>query len=144
MSEMPNPVTGHCLCGNLSYSVQDVEPMTVALCHCEDCRRQSGAPFSVNVAVDRDALVLEGASKTYVTVGDDSGETRERIFCPECGSPILSILAEAPDIAFLKAGTLDDASWLEPEMEVFTDSAHPWVHDPASPERGLFPRSLPS
>ena len=144
MSEMPNPVTGHCLCGKLTYSVRDAEPMTVALCHCEDCRRQSGAPFSLNVGFDREALTLEGPTKTYITTGADTGETRERIFCPECGSPILSILAEASDIVFLKAGTLDDSSWLEPEMEVFTDSAHPWVHDPEASERGLFPRSLPS
>ena len=145
MSEIPNPITGHCLCGAVAYSVADTEPMTVAICHCEDCRRQSGAPFSLNVGIDREALVFSGiAPKVYRTVGDDTGEERERLFCPECGSPIASILAEADDIAFIKAGTLDDASWLEPEMEVFTDSAHPWVHDAEAPERGLFPRSLPS
>jgi hypothetical protein len=141
---VPHPITGHCLCGAVSYEI-DAEPMTVALCHCEDCRRQSGAPFSLNLGVDRDALKLDfSKTKTFITVGADSGEERERVFCPECGSPILSILNEASDIAFIKAGTLDDASWLEPELEVFTESAQPWFHDENAPERGLFPRSLPT
>ena len=30
------------------------------------------------------------------------------------------------DLAFLKAGTLDDASWLEPVVEVWSRSAQPW------------------
>jgi hypothetical protein len=136
-------LTGHCLCGSISYSA-DTDPMMVAICHCEDCQRQSGAPFSLNVAIDRGALTIEGDYKTYETIGDDSGQPRERIFCGTCGSPIASILAEASDMAFLKAGTLDDKSALAPELEVFTDSAHPWVHAEDGEERGLFPRSIPT
>jgi hypothetical protein len=37
-------------------------------------------------------------------------------------------LVEAmPDLAFVKAGTLDDASWLAPDVEVWTRSAQPWA-----------------
>lgn len=137
-------LSGHCLCGGVSYSA-DVEPMMVALCHCEDCQRQSGGAFSVNVAIDRTALTIGGDSlRTYETIGADSGQARERIFCSTCGSPLVSILAEAPDMAFIKAGTLDDSSWIAPEIEVFCDSAHPWVHATDNAERGLFARSLPS
>jgi hypothetical protein len=140
----PTPITGHCLCGNVSYEV-DGEPMAVLLCHCEDCQRQSGAAYSVNVVVDRDSLHMTGGQpKTFETVGADSGEPRERKFCPECGSPVITMLAEMGDVAVIKAGTLDDRSWLEPQMELFTDNAHPWVHDADAPERGMFPRSLPS
>jgi hypothetical protein len=32
-----------------------------------------------------------------------------------------------PDVTFIKAGTLDDTSWLAPSMEVYCDSAQPWV-----------------
>ena len=137
------PITGHCLCGAVSYSIA-AEPMTVAICHCDDCQRQSGAPASLNVGVDRDAFTLVGTTKTFQTAAADSGDARERIFCPECGSPIISILSEADDIVFVKAGTLDDRSWLEPEMEVFTDFAHPWFHGADVEERGLFPRGLPT
>jgi hypothetical protein len=141
---MSNSLSGRCLCGAVTYSA-DVEPMMVAICHCQDCQRQSGSPFSLNVAIDRAALTLEGASlKSFQTTGSDSGQTRERIFCSTCGSPVVTILAEADDMAFIKAGTLEDRSWLAPELEVFTDSAHPWVHAEDAEERGLFPRSIPT
>jgi hypothetical protein len=29
----------------------------------------------------------------------------------------------------LKAGTLDDPSWLEPQLEVWGESAQPWIHE---------------
>jgi hypothetical protein len=137
------PITGHCLCGALSYRV-DSEPMSVLICHCEDCQRQSGAPFSLNLAVAREDFHLEGESRIFHTTGSDTGEDRERVFCPTCGSPIVSLLAEMSDMAFIKAGTLDDKSWLEPELEVYTGSAQPWFHDVDAAERGLFTRSLPT
>jgi hypothetical protein len=44
-----------------------------------------------------------------------------------CGAPLFSIAAVAPELAFVKAGSLDDASWLEPAIEVWTRSAHSWA-----------------
>lgn len=137
-------ISGRCLCGAATYSAE-TDPIMVAICHCEDCQRQSGAPYSLNVAIDRTVLTVEGDSiRTYETVGEDTGQPRERIFCSTCGSPLMSILAEAPDMAFLKAGTLDDKSWLTPEIEVYTSSAQGWVHAEDGEERGLFERSIPT
>jgi hypothetical protein len=141
---VPTPITGHCLCGAVSYEVEG-EPMAVILCHCEDCRRQSGAAFSINLVFARDALKFDAEkTKTYNTVGADTGESRDRIFCPECGSPLVTVLAEASDLAIIKAGTIDDPSWIEPQMEVFTECAQGWFHNADAPERGLFPRSIPT
>jgi hypothetical protein len=39
---------------------------------------------------------------------------------------VFSIAAVAPQLAFIKAGSLDDSSWLEPAIEVWTRSAQPW------------------
>jgi hypothetical protein len=33
-----------------------------------------------------------------------------------------------PDVVMLSTGTLDDASWVKPSMEIFCDSAQSWVH----------------
>jgi hypothetical protein len=30
-------------------------------------------------------------------------------------------------VTIIKAGTLDDTSWLKPTMEVYCDSKQPWV-----------------
>jgi hypothetical protein len=32
-----------------------------------------------------------------------------------------------PGLAFIKAGTLDDTSWLKPTTEVYCSSAQAWV-----------------
>jgi hypothetical protein len=39
---------------------------------------------------------------------------------------VFSIAAAVPELAFIKAGSLDDGSWLEPAVEVWTRSAQPW------------------
>jgi hypothetical protein len=53
------------------------------------------------------------ALKTYHDTGE-SGQPVLRQFCDECGSPVISDVAVMPDILFIKAGTLDDTSWLSP------------------------------
>jgi hypothetical protein len=60
----------------------------------------------------------------------DSGQPVRRNFCPECGSPITSDVAIMPDLTFIKAGTLDDTSWLDPKMHVYYDSAQHWTPIP--------------
>ena len=126
MSDVPRPITGRCLCGRVTYSA-DAEPVIEALCHCKDCQRQTGNPFSVFVGVPRDALTFEGSTLTsFATTGDDHGGETHRHFCSVCGSPMFSFAAVLPDLAFLKSGSLDDGSWLQPAVEAWTSSAQPW------------------
>ena len=126
MAEAPKPLTGRCLCGAVTYSV-DADPVAQAACHCADCQRQTGNPFSVVVGVPRDALKVEGSTlATFTTIGTDHGGETQRHFCSACGSPVFSNAAVAPQLVFIKAGSLDDASWIEPALEVWTSSAQPW------------------
>jgi hypothetical protein len=126
MAVAPKPITGRCLCGTVTYSAE-AEPVAQGVCHCTDCQRQTGSPFSVIVGVPRAALNVEGATlATYATIGEDHGGETHRSFCSACGSPIFSIAAVLPELAFVKAGSLDDASWLQPAAEVWTSSAQPW------------------
>jgi hypothetical protein len=85
-------------------------------------------------------IVVQGTLKAFSDRGD-SGKTVYRRFCPECGLPILSEADALPGIAIIKAGTLDDASWLKPGMEIFCDSAQPWVQ--LSGDRQRFPKMVP-
>jgi hypothetical protein len=127
VTDAPRPITGHCLCGGVTYSA-DAEPVVQAVCHCTDCQRQTGNPFSVIVGVPRAALDVEGSTlASYATTGEDHGEDTVRSFCSACGSPVFSIAAVMPELAFIKAGSLDDASWLEPAVEAWTSSAQPWA-----------------
>ena len=78
------------------------------------------------LAVPKPSLSVQGALKTFDDRGD-SGNTLHRRFCPECGSSIMSESEVLPDLAIVMAGTLDDASWVRPTMEIYCDSAQPWV-----------------
>ena len=125
---MPDtPITGRCLCGNVTFSV-DADAVVHAACHCTDCQRQTGNPFSVIVGVPRDAFTVQGSTlSSYTTVGTDHGGETERHFCSTCGSPIYSAAAVMPELIFIKAGALDDASWVQPSIEAWTSSAQPWA-----------------
>ncbi|MCW3066195.1 MAG: hypothetical protein JWN32_3367 [Solirubrobacterales bacterium] len=134
---------GHCLCGEVTYTVANEDPVITGICHCTECRRQSGAAWSIVVAVSRDEIEITGDSlRTFDTIGDDTRVPVHRQFCGNCGSPIVSLAEWAPELAFIKAGTLEDASWLEPELEAWCESALPWALDTSREDRGYFPRGL--
>jgi hypothetical protein len=118
-------IAGGCLCGKIRYSAE-AEPVLTAVCHCKNCQKQTGTSFSVIIGVPTAALSVKGALKTFDDTGD-SGKPVHRNFCPDCGSPITSIVDARPGMSFIKAGTLDDASWLKPTVEVWCGSAQPWV-----------------
>lgn len=116
---------GGCLCGKVRYSA-NAEPVLTAVCHCKNCQKQAGTAFSLVVAIPKSAMSIQGQLKTYQDRGD-SGQPVRRNFCPECGSPITSDVAVMPDLTFIKTGTLDDTSWLDPKMHVYCDSKQHWT-----------------
>jgi hypothetical protein len=127
VSGAPKPITGRCLCGSVTYSA-DADPVVQAVCYCTDCQRQTGNPFSVIVGVPRDSFEYNGDTlSSFATTGEDHGGETHRHFCTKCGAPVFSAAAVMPEMVFLKAGSLDDASWVKPAAEVWTGSAHPWA-----------------
>ncbi|MCP5367026.1 MAG: GFA family protein [Hyphomicrobiales bacterium] len=118
-------IEGGCLCGAIRYH-SDAEPVLTAVCHCTHCQKQTGTTFSIVVGVPGDALTVEGTMKVFVDDADSGGKVR-RNFCPDCGSPIYSDTDGFPGVLFLKAGTLDDTSWLKPTAQVWTRSKQPWI-----------------
>lgn len=117
--------TGGCLCGKVRYTAPK-DPVFQAVCHCTDCQRQTGTSFSVVVAYPAQAVTYTGEMKVLHCTGESGGAVIRR-FCPECGSPIVSEPATSAGMAFLKAGTLDDTSNLNPTVHIYTESKQPWV-----------------
>jgi hypothetical protein len=139
MGNAPKPITGRCLCGGVTYST-DAEPVIQAACYCTDCQRQTGNPFSVFIGVPEGTLEVQGSTlAAYTTIGEDHGGETQRFFCSACGSPVYSVAAVVPNVTFIKAGSLDDSSWIEPAAEAWTRSAPPWsprFETPLQFERG--------
>lgn len=96
--------TGGCHCGAIRYEVSG-DPQHVALCHCGDCRRSSGAPMVAWAAFDESQFKL---TKGEATTFNSSGSAM-RSFCPKCGSGLYYRNAEfLPGIVDIQAATLDD------------------------------------
>jgi hypothetical protein len=126
VTDVALPITGRCLCGAVTYTV-DAEPLWQGVCHCSNCQRQTAAPFSIVVGVRRDAMSVAGETLgTFKTVSEGYESTTTRRFCSACGSPLFSTIEAMPAVAFIKAGTIDDLSWFEPTVEIWTSSAQPW------------------
>jgi hypothetical protein len=118
---------GRCLCGAVSYT-SDAEPVGAAVCHCRNCQRHSGTAFSFVVLVPAQSLAVTGdALASFAQAGDEHDEPTTRWFCTGCGSPLWSESPLAPGMRLIRAGTLDDPSWLEPQYEVYTESRLPWL-----------------
>jgi hypothetical protein len=83
--------------------------------------------------VPKKYLKLEGELK-YFEVKGSSGSHIRRGFCEHCGSGILSYAKEVPHILYIKAGTLDDSSWLKIDSNFFTDSSHDWNKPSEAPK----------
>jgi hypothetical protein len=78
------------------------------------------------VLVAAPALKLTGTLTTFTRLSD-SGKPVHHRFCPECGCGIADEADAAPGFLMVHVGTLDDRSWVKPQMEIYCDSAQPWA-----------------
>jgi hypothetical protein len=123
---MGKPITGGCLCGYIRYFC-DGEVGPAGYCHCADCRRTSGSAFGISVRVEAASFHLTNGEVKGFTKAGESGRLVTRYFCPECGSPIYTAPPLHPDVYFLKAGSLDDPSLVEPNRQAWTRSRVDWA-----------------
>lgn len=122
---------GGCLCGNYSYQFDRETVVSCHHCHCTDCQKATGSGKATIIMVPINELKSEGELKTYTVTGS-AGRTVTRAFCADCGSQVLSYVAEMPDLRFIKAGTLEDSSWVTIDSSFWTSSAQVW--SPADPD----------
>ena len=78
------PLTGGCQCGGVRYEIK-AEPLTLYVCHCTECQRQSGSAFALSLAVARDAVVVHGTPATWRRELE-SGRVIWCLFCGGCGA----------------------------------------------------------
>jgi hypothetical protein len=122
---MASTIHGRCLCGHVLYRYSgSVGPANY--CHCEDCRRCTGSAFNIGVRFKAaDFHVVSGTPSGFTKRGE-SGSELTRHFCPQCGSPIFTSSPKHPEYVYVKAGTLDDPTVVEPTHQNWVASAVPW------------------
>jgi len=120
------PIEGGCVCSAIRYRVEG-PPLSVYACHCKDCQRYSGGPYSMAMAIRREDLILTRGSAKAFGKPADSGRVVGVRFCAGCGTRLWHEPAHSPNILNIVAGTLDDMSWLEPAAHIWVSRKMSWV-----------------
>ena len=103
-------LTGSCLCGDVTFTV-GAEPRGPGVCHCGQCRRQSGHLWA-SAYVARSDLSIFGTVNWHA-----ASETAKRGFCPRCGSFLFR--ADAEDTMSFALGALQEPTGLRLEEHIF-------------------------
>ncbi|MFW2852585.1 GFA family protein [Sphingomonas sp. TX0543] len=128
-------ISGKCHCGAVTWRA-DGEAEHHALCHCEDCRRWSGAPLAGWIAFDESKVTISGETAAY-----HSSESVTREFCGKCGTglfyrnPVM-----LPGIIDIQSGTMDHPEQSPPGAHIMVSHRLGWVRDMADlPEFATYP-----
>ena len=125
---------GGCLCGAVRFRARGA-PTNATLCHCQSCRRASGAPFVAWVSFPRAGFgLIRGEPARF-----RSSPPVERSFCARCGTPLTYAHDAEPESLDVVTVSLDRAGELAPRDHTWTSHALPWVRAldvlPRHPER---------
>ena len=107
-------LSGQCRCGQVQLQVSG-EAVRVGLCHCTDCRQESGSAFTFYGIWPAAQFRHTGATAEFAG----------RVFCPRCGSRLFSL----DDVeAEIKLGVLSQApTSLVPGYELWVKRREPWL-----------------
>lgn len=109
-------LNGSCLCGGVRYQIRGpLEAM--ACCHCVQCRKASGAEFATNASVATSRFQLLAGKDLLKEFESSPGQAR--IFCGQCGSPIMKRFADKPERVRIRLGCLDSELHQRPLARAF-------------------------
>ncbi|MEM9319625.1 MAG: GFA family protein [Pseudomonadota bacterium] len=115
-------ITGRCYCGAVALEAAD-GPQVVTYCHCQDCRRSAGAPVAAFAAFAEEAVSVDGPLRAAPPAGPGA----KRMFCAECGTPILARYDYLVGQVYVSLGCLDQAAELAPSRHAHHDAKLPWL-----------------
>jgi hypothetical protein len=115
-------LTGGCFCGEVRYSVDVAMATDACVCHCENCRRTTGAPMIAWFSVKPEAFrITAGAPVQFA-----SSATGERQFCGRCGAQLTFQDSQIDEIDVTTA-SIDDPAAVPPRDQIWVDSRLDWM-----------------
>ena len=120
---------GGCACGAVRYRLASA-PLFVHCCHCRDCQRQTGSAFVLNALIEADRVGLLKGEPQPTPVPTDSGKPHRIFRCSACQTAVWSEYGGVAKLRFVRVGTLDDPTALEPDVHIYVRSQLPWVRLP--------------
>lgn len=104
-------LNGSCLCGDITFQVQG-SPQGASMCHCGQCRKQSGGVWSSAFVPEAD-LTISGPVNWFA-----SSDTAKRGSCPRCGAFLFWKDHDEDTISFA-LGAIDGPTGLTLEKHIF-------------------------
>jgi hypothetical protein len=129
MTSMRSQPEGGCACGIVRYRLSS-EPLFVHCCHCLNCQRQTGSAFVINLLIETDRVEIYALAPQPVDVPRDDGSVQRIFRCPNCQVAVFSEYGHS-GVRFVRGGTLDDPTGVEPNVHIYTRSKVGWVTLPA-------------
>jgi hypothetical protein len=115
-------IEGGCLCGAVRYRAWG-KAYGITHCHCQTCRRASGAPFVTWAGFDADKFSFtRGEPNRYA-----SSMQVVRTFCGHCGTPLTYRRSDLPNSVDVTLGSMDAPERLTPEDHTWSESRLPWI-----------------
>jgi hypothetical protein len=114
--------TGSCRCGAIRFEAH-ADPFYTSYCHCNDCRRATGAPVAAFVGFRAEHAAFSG--ETPATYGK---APVKRSFCGKCGAPIAYFDTRLPDQIFMMLGAMDAPRNYPPSVQGYISEALPFFH----------------
>ncbi len=113
--------TGACLCGSIRYEIFYAAGDVVDYCHCEQCRRASGAPVLAWLEVPPERFrITQGTARGFA-----SSARAMRWFCADCGTQ-LYMTDNAGNSVGITLGTLDNPNSVRPTVHGWESERIPW------------------
>lgn len=99
------------------------EPDFSVYCHCDDCRRATGAPVLASVAFFKRDIEWQADE----TLRRYRKGTASRLFCSRCGSPVAQEHDSADDRTFFNTGFMDEPERFAPSYHTFAGQQLSWL-----------------
>jgi hypothetical protein len=116
--------TATCLCGQFRVVVAS-EPTVVNVCHCRDCQRRSGVPWTSNAYFPKESVRLEGPNNVY-TRASNAGNRINHHFCPTCGVTVCWARETGATRFGIPVGTFNDPSFPAPTVSFWEERGYAW------------------
>ncbi|MFN3661954.1 GFA family protein [Yoonia sp.] len=111
-------ISGRCLCGEVTITIDGKHDAQPGVCHCRMCQRWSGGVFLAFTAA-ADAVSVTGPVKRF-----QSTPFAERAFCGTCGSHLwMRNTGDPAEDYDLMPGLFDAAHDWPLRSEIYTDKA---------------------
>ena len=115
-------VEGGCLCGAVRFVARG-QPLNVTHCHCEDCRRSSGAAFVTWATFPRASFQFTRGNAREISWAD-----RYRSFCEQCGTPLTFRSGKDAEEIDVTVCSFDQPNAIVPADHTWGEDRLSWIH----------------